>query len=176
MSRDQPFSPRQGPGDNFGDDAGKVPEDLSSFVKNTAFDPAERLRKYRPTLGKKVAAWIGVVMGVLMVVGIFTTDTEGFISDVLMGTGLGALMIIPGAYWLMCNHRDSRTITEWVRANREYQVNWEMLAKDERELFSRPEQLPVIPERRWKTVAYLMIAAFIVALVGGTLAPEPLEA
>ncbi|MGO1950381.1 MAG: hypothetical protein ACTH1D_12155 [Mycobacteriaceae bacterium] len=147
-------------------------DDMSSYVSATAFNPAERLRRYRPTTMKRVLAWGGIVFGVLMVVGMFTGTGESLLGDILLGAGMGAMALIPSVYWLLCNHRDSRLVTNWISANRDYQQNWEMLAADERALFARPEQLPVIPERKWKTVWVAVVVAFIVAAVGTAFLPE----
>ncbi|HIW92235.1 MAG TPA: hypothetical protein H9870_11315 [Candidatus Corynebacterium avicola] len=148
-------------------------DDVSSFVNPAAVNPAMRLRMYRPTTVKKVAAWCGVVFGVLMLASGFAGTSDSLVADLLLGFGFGAGCIIPGAYWLLCNRRDSKLVTDWMLANRDYKANWEMLAADERDLFSRPEELPEIPERHWKTVWLLMVGAFAIAMVGAAFLPDP---
>lgn len=147
-------------------------DDMSSFVNPAAVDPAMRLRIYRPTAGKKVAAWVSLGVGIIMLTSVFTASWESLVGDILMSIGLGTLCIVPGGYWLLCNRRDSKLVTNWMVANRDYQANWEMLAADEKELFSRPEVLPEIPERRWKTVWLIMVGAFAVAMVGAAFLPD----
>lgn len=172
MNRDNPHSFQHSSQGRRNQYSEPLPDGVSSFVKNESVDPAVRLRKYRPTLVKKTTAWVGVAIGVMMVIGTIQSAVDGIIGDVMIGIGMTAVALVPSIYWLRCNHRDSRIVSEWVRTHREYQVNWEMLATDEREMFARPEELPVIPLRRWKTVAYLIVAAFLFAMVGSILSPE----
>ncbi|WP_144313671.1 hypothetical protein [Corynebacterium glyciniphilum] len=141
-------------------------------MSTTAMDPRERLRKYRPTMVKKCFAWAGVVLGVLMVLSLLSADTGSLVADALLSIGFGAMMFIPGAYWLVCNGRDSKTLSEWMVSHQAYQANWELLARDEQAMFAPPEELPVLPLRRWKTVAVVIIAAFFVAMAGSILLPE----
>lgn len=154
-------------------DMNQIPEDISSFVNQTAVNPAERLRRYRPTTVKKIAAWGAVIFGVVMLATMFSGTSGSLIGDILLSVGFAVVSIVPGGYWLLCNRRDSALVTNWILANRDYQANWEMLAADERELFARPEQLPVIPERRWKTVWTIVFVGFVVAMVGSAFLPDP---
>lgn len=149
-----------------------IPEDVVSYVSATAMDPRERLRKYRPTMVKKCFAWAGAVLGVLMVLTLLSSDAENLVADALLSIGFGAMMFVPGAYWLACNRRDSKTLSEWTVSHQAYQANWDLLARDEQAMFAPPEELPVLPLRRWKTVAVVIIAAFFVAMAGSVLLPE----
>ncbi|MDN5582423.1 MAG: hypothetical protein ACTH2Y_03295 [Corynebacterium sp.] len=51
-----------------------------------------------------------------------------------------------------------------------------MLADDERAVFARPEELPVLPLRHWKSVWLVILAGFVVAMVGAMFLPEPTTA
>lgn len=169
MDRDSRYSahnPYSRPG-------GGVPEDVASYVGTTALDPRERLRKYRPTVLKRISAWTGVILGVLMVLTVLAPESQDVLADALLSTGLGTMMFAPGIYWILCNRRDARTLSEWARAHQEYRANWELLAKDEQAVFAPPEELPVLPLRRWKTVAAVIILGFLVAMAGSMLLPEP---
>ena len=168
MDRERRYS-TQNP---YGQPGQGIPEDVTSYVSTTAMDPRERLRKYRPTMVKKCFAWAGVVLGVLMVLSLLSADTGSLVADALLSIGFGAMMFIPGAYWLVCNGRDSKTLSEWMVSHHAYQANWELLARDEQAMFAPPEELPVLPLRRWKTVAVVIIAAFFVAMAGSMLLPE----
>lgn len=151
---------------------GGIPEDVSSYVSPTEFNPQARLQRYRPTVVKKVLAWTGVVFGVLLLMAVVDSSWDTLVGNVMLSVGFAMMTVVPGAYWLLCNRRDSRTVTQWIRVNREYRMNWEMLAKDEQAMFARPEELPLIPLRRWKTVWMLIILGFIVVVVGTSFLPD----
>ncbi|MEJ6548826.1 MULTISPECIES: hypothetical protein [unclassified Corynebacterium] len=168
MDQDRRYS-AQNP---YGQPGGGIPEDVSSYVSATAANPRERLRRYRPTLTKKILAWTGVVLGVLLVLTLLTSEAGNLVADALLSVGFGAMMAVPGAYWLLCNRRDTRIVSDWVQTHQEYQANWELLARDEQAMFAPPEHLPVLPLRRWKTVAVVIVAAFFVAMAGSMLLPE----
>ncbi|MCJ7858482.1 hypothetical protein [Corynebacterium kalidii] len=168
MDRDSRYS-AQNP---YGRTGGDVPEAVASYVDVTALDPRARLRKYRPTRIKKTGAWAGVVLGVLMFLTVLNPVNGDVVADALLGLGFGTMMFVPGVYWLLCNRRDAKTLSEWVLTHREYQANWELLARDEQAVFAAPEELPVLPLRRWKTVVMVVIVGFFVAMAGSMLLPE----
>ncbi|MGP9723964.1 hypothetical protein ACT3SZ_08125 [Corynebacterium sp. AOP40-9SA-29] len=168
----------QGYGQGHGQSQGRdstVPPELRAYVGRGTLDPRARLSKYRPTLVKHAAAWTGVVLGIVMLSSIFTSVSGAsgeIVSEILMSVGLAIMTIAPGVYWLLCNRRDARTVKQWLQTNQDYRVNWQMLASDERAVFARPEELPVLPQRHWKSVWLVILAGFLVAMVGGMLNPE----
>lgn len=169
--RDQSQRQGQGQGQMPGRDA-TVPAELQAYVGRGTLDPRARLAKYRPTLVKHVAAWTGVVLGIMMLTSIFISESGEIVSNILMSLGLATMAFAPGVYWLLCNRRDSRTVKRWLQSNQEYRVNWQVLAGDERAVFARPEELPVLPQRHWKSVWLVILAGFAVAMVGGMLSSE----
>lgn len=153
-----------------------VPAELQAYVGRGTLDPRARLAKYRPTVVKHAAAWTGVVLGIIMLTSIFSSESGEIVGDILMGLGLATMTFAPGAYWLLCNRRDARTVKRWLQTNQDYRVNWQMLAGDERAMFARPEELPVLPMRHWKSVWLVILAGFVVAMVGAMFLPEPTTA
>ena len=125
---------------------------------------AERIEKYKPSTGKRVAAWAAVAVGVLTLI----SPAFAFVSlaDTVGGTLVSAAILIPGGYWLYRDGQDRGRITEWAEANERYERAYRHLNAAERQLFAEPSaELPLLPKRYWPIV-WVIVAALV--LIGGT--------
>lgn len=137
----------------------------------TSASASARLKKYRPTVVKKTAAWISVGFAFIALLTSFTSGGYAGVEMVryLVASALYvALLALPGAYWLWRNNRDQQTVQNWVEREKSREQLTGMLVGQERELLGQPEPPPLLPKRRWGMVIGLMFALMI---VGSTILP-----
>lgn len=131
----------------------------------------ERARKYRPTLPKKIAAWISLGLGTFFVMSAFMTPVEGTtrVQHIGMALCIAVFFGLPGAYWHFCNWRDQPKIRRWVSANAQYKEVLGTFSASDRQLFAEPEEFPAIPQRYWLAIWLLVVAS---VFVFGVISPD----
>lgn len=137
-------------------------------TKDQAELAEQRARRYRPNLLKKTAAWASVGFGTFtLMVSLFDPQEDGlrWLAGSLI---LSVMVALPGAYWLWNNHRDVRTLENWISAHRSQEELSQLLVGAEKNLVGPPPNLPLLPKRRWAVVA---LVCFVLVVVGGSLLP-----
>ena len=126
-------------------------------------DAQHRLEKYRPTKPKKIAAWIGAGIGGLMLFSVFL-PSEGtpFIQSALTSLTMAVMFGVPGGYWLWRNHEDQKLVRNWTQANVAYRRDLGWIRPQDAHLFPEPDQVPVLPKRRWLAIWAAVIVALVV--------------
>ncbi|MEX3505628.1 hypothetical protein [Corynebacterium sp. LK2510] len=115
---------------------------------------------------RKMWAWVGVVLGGVVMFGAIT-DPES-VADFLGSLLAGAAFAVPGAWWLYCEREDRRALEEWQqRAKRNAELK-QMLGS-EYETIARgmgDDPRPEPMDRKWR---YLIGAAVALVLLSGML-------
>lgn len=135
-----------------------------------------RLTKYRPRKAKKIASWTSIGLGAIMIMPVFDQssrqpgyETMSMTSQVIMALCYMAMFVLPGAYWLWRNRRDSQIVREWASTSGDYWDVWESLDPMTKAAFATPtDELPLLPKRHWWAI---IIAMFVLAFIGGSLLP-----
>lgn len=126
-------------------------------------DAQHRLEKYRPTKPKKIAAWIGAGIGGLMLFGaVIPSSSMPYLQNLLYGLSMAVMFGVPGSYWLWRNHEDQKLVRNWTQANVAYRRDLGRMSPQDAQLFSEPDQVPVLPKRRWLAVWAAVIVALVV--------------
>ena len=137
----------------------------------TSASASARLKKYRPTVVKKTAAWISIGFASIGLLVSFTDSGYtgmDMARDLLASVLYTALFALPGVYWLWRNNRDQQIVQNWVEREKSREQLTGMLVGHERDLLGQPEPPPRLPKRRWGMVIGLMFALMI---VGSTILP-----
>lgn len=109
---------------------------------------------------KRVLSYTGLVIGALLLINGFTAGTSELLPSLLLAFAIGG----PAAWWFHCEKKDQEYLDEHAQLAKTYEyLNEEDLR------FLAPLEEPKKYDRKWKIVAPVAIAAF---LLGGSLLPE----
>ncbi|MGJ4117093.1 hypothetical protein ACN4D0_08825 [Corynebacterium macclintockiae] len=132
-----------------------------------------RLARYRPNTAKKLAAWLALILGGMMLVGIPSGAVEGTSGGlkILLAVLYFLVFAGPALYWIYANKRDTKSVRQWAATEADYREVWESFDPATKSVFARPapsEELPLLPKRPW---LWIWIAEFAVIATAGTLTP-----
>lgn len=132
-----------------------------------------RLSRYRPNAAKKIAAWLALILGVMMLFGILFGSLEEASGGLRVILAVLYFLIFagPALYWMYANKRDTEAVREWAATEGNYREVWESFDPATKSAFARPaqaEELPLLPKRPW---LWIWIAEFVLITAVGTLTP-----
>lgn len=132
-----------------------------------------RLAKYRPNAAKKIAAWLALILGVMMLFGIFLGSMEEASGGlkVLLAVLYFLIFAGPALFWMYANNRDTKAVRQWAATESDYRDVWESFDPATKSIFARPsmaDELPLLPKRPW---LWIWIAEFAVIATAGALTP-----
>ncbi|WP_295651836.1 excalibur calcium-binding domain-containing protein [uncultured Dietzia sp.] len=123
---------------------------------------------WKPTL-----AWVGVGIGVI---GLLTSfiDTQG-LSHVIGSVLMSLAFLMPGAWWLWCQHLDKQIAKDNATLSTSYEQMQQWLTPADAQYSAALNEVPQKPRvaRRWLVMAPVAVAALI---AGTTMLPAAVEA
>lgn len=132
-----------------------------------------RLSKYRPSAAKKIAAWLALILGAMMLFGILSgsmEDVDGGLK-ILLAVLYFLMFAGPALFWMYANNRDTKAVRQWAATESDYREVWESFDSATQSIFARPslaDELPLLPKRPW---LWIWIAEFAVIATAGALTP-----
>lgn len=132
-----------------------------------------RLSKYRPSTAKKIAAWLALILGAMMLFGILFGSMEGVDGalKILLAVLYCLMFAGPASFWIYANNRDTKAVRQWAATESDYREVWESFDSATQSIFARPslaDELPLLPKRPW---LWIWIAEFAVIATAGALTP-----
>ena len=132
-----------------------------------------RLSKYRPSTAKKIAAWLALILGAMMLFGILSGSMEGVDGalKILLAVLYCLMFAGPALFWMYANNRDTKAVRQWAATESDYREVWESFDPATKSVFARPAQsdeLPLLPKRPW---LWIWIAEFALIATTGALTP-----
>ena len=85
-----------------------------------------------------------------------------YLQNLIYGLSMAVMFGVPGSYWLLRNHEDQKLVRNWTQANVAYRRDLGRMSPQDAQLFSEPDQVPVLPKRRWLSIWAAVIVALVV--------------